>query len=220
MFHVAFVLLLFGVSVTGQLEPTYPDDAVAFRLCIDEWLDIYGGLSPETPSETCDSNSPFSLNASDCGYTYLRHSFSRLYATFPRDIFYPRIPTPMTPVNSSTGDEVTFVTATREEMDRAVQSIEWFLLCNKPFTVKCGGHSNAGASLSLGRRLLNLRGLSLVEATRWNEDALTNKEWTGSEDIGTSSFSPKDVTHTTSNYLFLKELLPLVPDPRGEELYS
>jgi hypothetical protein len=85
-------------------------------------------------------------------------------------------------------ETVTFEFATREQMDDATDAVLSFMKCGEPFSVICGGHSNAGASIVSGRRLLSIRMLNRVEA-EFNDGvglATSVEEWDGSKDLGSS----------------------------------
>ena len=85
-------------------------------------------------------------------------------------------------------ETVTFEFATREQMDDATDAVLSFMKCGEPFSVVCGGHSNAGASIVSGRRLLSIRMLNRVEA-EFNDGvglATSVEEWDGSKDLGSS----------------------------------
>ena len=72
-------------------------------------------------------------------------------------------------------------------MDSGTNAIELFMQCGRPFSVLSGGHSNAGASVVMGRRLLTLRFMDHVNA-KFDEGALyKNNVWDGFQDVGTVS---------------------------------
>jgi len=70
---------------------------------------------------------------------------------------------------NATGNVSEVQLASEEDMAKSTQAILWFLKCsgNAPseFTVLCGGHSNGGASVADGRRLLNMRYMNHINLT-------------------------------------------------------
>ena len=78
-------------------------------------------------------------------------------------------------VTANNSDETaTFEFATYEQMDDATDAVLLFMKCREPFSVVCGGHSNAGASILSGSSLLSIRLLNGVEAD-FKEDLLLDK---------------------------------------------
>mmetsp|Transcript_11745 Transcript_11745/g.21722 ORF Transcript_11745/g.21722 Transcript_11745/m.21722 type:complete len:232 (+) Transcript_11745:90-785(+) len=136
------------------------------------------GSSPTRPSQACDADSPFVVNKSACTYFGTRLALSRFYDTFPYDVFYPITP------NIDNLESTDYITATREQMDSGANAIELFLHCGIPFSVLGGGHSNAGASVVLGRRLLSVRYMEYFDV-ELDEDVLDDDRWDGLQDVGT-----------------------------------
>lgn len=160
------------------------DHGLAQRYCANGTLDAFrtvSGSSPTRPSQACDPDSPFVVNKSSCLYFGARLSLSRFYDAFPYDVFYPVAPN-VANLELEGGEE--YVAASREQMDGGARAVELFLRCGRPFSVQGGGHGNAGASVMLGRRLLDLRYLEYTNA-ELDEDALYSDVWDGSKDIGT-----------------------------------
>lgn len=179
---ISLWLALLSLFKAKAQDVSSPDDLQAFRACVNPWLADYAGKSPSSADGICTGASDFIMEPKDCGYTFMRYSFSRLYNSFPQDIFWPRAPVPAT--NNSINGAFTYSPALREEMEAATRALVWFMECQQPFTVRCGAHSNAGTSVALARRVADIRGMTVVEWTSRNEANLRDEKWTGSEDIG------------------------------------
>lgn len=147
--------------------------------CTTTTFQLEKGTSPTRQSQACDANSPFIVNASACFFWGQRLALSRFYDTFPRDVFFPITPN----IDNLDSDE--YIIATRDQMDSGTNAIELFMECGLPFSVESGGHSNAGASIVLGKRLLEIRYMDYVDADL-DEDVLYDDErWDGAQDVGT-----------------------------------
>jgi len=157
--------------------------------------------APLTSSQVCAYSAGLvHISSSSPAYAVLRQSFSKFYPSWPLDICLPRIPIlpDGAPVASAR-----FVPATRAQMDAATIAVEEFVYRTglpplQPFVVRSGGHSNAGASNSLARTTLDVRGLNIIQTEFLNgSDFPTSVQWSAGRVVVGSGATAGQATFVT-----------------------
>lgn len=131
-------------------------------------------------------------------YGQLRMSFSKMYQAWP--LVVCEALAPEEEASLTVRELLKFRPPTQDQMHRATVKIQHFVAIsrrkNLSFAVRCGGHSNAGLSSTVGLSTLDVRGMSIVEP---KFDSMTVKVGAGAT-AGQAQFKTVNITTNSDTF--------------------